>query len=436
MKRRLGLLLALLGLGGGALAQGKVTVQFWYSLGGTIGETIQELVRRFNASQDRVEVKAQYAGSYDDAINKLLASIRTKNPPHIAQVYDIGTQIMVDSQATVPIQELAQRDRLDLTRFVRQPLNYYTVGGKLQSMPFNSSTPLVYFNLDALREAGLTPKQEWTFEELAEAARKLTKRDASGKVVRYGIALADYGWFLEQVSYNNGFYYCNNENGRRAPATEVNLDNPAVQRYFQWFLDLYKEGVLLYVGRRTADSQSAFATGKAAITFDSTATLGGIAHTVGGKFRIYTGYFPYFQEFGRTGVSIGGASLWLMKGFPSQETEAAWSFMKWLVQPEQQAFWHLRTGYFPLHLEALELPEVRKAHRENTNYTTAIQQLRTSKVSNVTAGCLMGGFPEIRQISEQALEAVLQGRPIGDVLREYKGRANAVLQRYNRSVGR
>jgi sn-glycerol 3-phosphate transport system substrate-binding protein len=344
--------------------------------------------------------------------------------------------MMVDSQATVPIQEFVQRDRVDLTRFVRQSLNYYTVGGSLQSMLFNSSTPLVYFNLNALQEAGIKPKQEWTFEELADAARKLTKRDASGKVVRHGIALANISWFLEQLSYNNGFYFCNNENGRKARATEVNLDNPAIQKYFQWFLDLYKKGVLLYVGRSTADSRSAFATGKAAITFDSTAVLVGTTQTVGNKFRIYTGYFPYFQEFGRTGVAIGGASLWLMRGFPQQETEAAWSFMKWLAQPEQQAFWHLNTGYFPIRLEALELPEVRKAHRENTNYTTAIQQLRTSKVSNVTAGCLMGAFPEIRQISEQALEAVLQGRPTADTLKEYKARADAVLQRYNRSVGR
>lgn len=432
---RKALVLAL--LASGALAQSqRVTVQFWYSLGGSLGETVQALVNRFNASQDQVTVVAQYAGGYDDAINKLLAAVRSKNPPHVVQVYDIGTRLMVDSQATIPIQDLAQRDRLDLGRFLPQPLNYYTVEGKLQSMPFNSSTPLVYFNLNALQEAGLKPKQEWTFEELAQAARKLTKRDKDGKVVRYGIALADYGWFLEQLSYNNGFYYCNNENGRKARATEVLMDNPAVQRYFQWFLDLYKEGVLLYVGRRTADSQSAFSTGKAAITFDSTAVLGQITQTVGGRFRIYTAYFPYFQAFGRTGVSIGGASLWLMKGFPQEETEAAWSFVKWLVQPEQQAFWHLRTGYFPLRVESLELPEVRKAHRENTNYTTAIQQLRTSKVNNVTAGCLMGSFPEIRQLSEQALEAALQGKPIPEALAEAKRRADAALERYNRSVSR
>ncbi|WP_240695255.1 ABC transporter substrate-binding protein [Thermus caldilimi] len=417
------------------LAQ-KVVIQFWHSMGGTLGEATQELVNRFNASQDKVEVKAQYAGTYDDGINKLLAALRSKNPPHLVQVYDIGTQILVDSQGAIPVQDFIQRDRIDLNRFIRQPLNYYTVGGRLQSMPFNSSTPLVYFNLNALQEAGIKPKQEWTFEELADVARKLTKRDASGKVVRYGIALADYGWFLEQISYNNGFYYCNNENGRKAPATEVNLDNPAVEKYFNWFLSLYKEGVLLYVGRRTADSQSAFATGKAAITFDSTAVLAGITRTVGGKFRIYTGYFPYFQEFGRTGVSIGGASLWLMKGPNPPEVEAAWSFIKWLVQPEQQALWHLKTGYFPLRVESLELPEVRRVHRENTNYTTAIQQLRTSKVSNVTAGCLMGSFPEIRQLSEQALEAAMQGKPVKEALAEYKRRADASLERYNRSVGR
>lgn len=433
---RRGLLVAVLGVLCSYGSAQKVVIQFWHSMGGTLGEATQELVNRFNAAQDKVEVKAQYAGTYDDGINKLLAALRSKNPPHLVQVYDIGTQILVDSQGAIPIQDFIQRDRIDLNRFIRQPLNYYTVGGRLQSMPFNSSTPLVYFNLNALQEAGIKPKQEWTFEELADAARKLTKRDASGKVVRHGIALADYGWFLEQISYNNGFYYCNNENGRKAPATEVNLDNPAVEKYFNWFLSLYKEGVLLYVGRRTADSQSAFATGKAAITFDSTAVLAGITRTVGGKFRIYTGYFPYFQEFGRTGVSIGGASLWLMKGPSPAEVEAAWSFVKWLVQPEQQALWHLKTGYFPLRVESLELPEVRRVHRENTNYTTAIQQLRTSKVSNVTAGCLMGSFPEIRQLSEQALEAAMQGKPVKEALAEYKRRADASLERYNRSVGR
>jgi sn-glycerol 3-phosphate transport system substrate-binding protein len=425
-----------LSLAVGLAQEQRIAIQFWHSMGGSLGEATQELVNRFNASQDRVTVKAQYVGGYDDGINKLLAALRSKNPPHLVQIYDIGTRLMVDSGATLAVQDLIQRDRLDLGRFLRQPLNYYTVDGKLQSMPFNSSTPLIYFNLNALQEAGIKPKQEWTFEELAQVARKLTKRDKEGKVIRYGIALADYGWFLEQVSYNNGFYYCNNENGRKARATEVLLDNPAVQRYFQWFLDLYKEGVLLYVGRRTADSQSAFATGKAAITFDSTAVLGGVTRTVGGKFRIYTGYFPYFEQFGRTGVSIGGASLWLLKDFPQAETEAAWSFVKWLVQPEQQAAWHLRTGYFPLRVESLELPEVRKVHRENTNYTTAIQQLRTSKVSNVTAGCLMGSFPEIRQLSEQALEAALQGKPIPEALAEAKDRADAALARYNRTVGR
>jgi hypothetical protein len=92
-------------------------------------------------------------------------------------------------------------------------------------------------------------------------------------------------------------------------------------------------------------------------------------------------------------VAIGGAALYVLKGFPAEETEAAWAFVRFLLEPKTQAKWHIATGYFPVVKGVDGLPEVRQAHVKNPNLTTAIRQLSTSKVNNISAGCLMGSFP-------------------------------------------
>jgi sn-glycerol 3-phosphate transport system substrate-binding protein len=159
------------------------------------GRSIQQK-RVFNASQSRYEVKSQYVGSYDDGINKLLAALRAgRGYPHVIQVYDIGARIMADSGAVVPLEDLARQKGFNLDSLVPQPRNYYTVEGKLYGLPFNSSNPLLYFNMAAFQEVGLAFKPTWSLKDLEEAARKLTKKDASGKTVRYGLSIPIDSWF-------------------------------------------------------------------------------------------------------------------------------------------------------------------------------------------------------------------------------------------------
>lgn len=417
---------------GGAQAQ-RVTVEFWHSMGGVLGEATEALVKDFNASQGRVQVKAQYVGSYDDGINKLLAALRAgRGYPHVIQVYDIGARIMADAEAVVPLEDLARKEGFDLGRFLPQLRNYYTVEGKLFGLPFNSSNPILYFNMAAFQEAGIPFQPTWTLKDLEEAARKLTKKDAQGRTVRYGLSIPIDSWFVEQISYSSGYTFCNNENGRKARATAVTFDNPAAAAFLNMYARLVREGVAANTGRNWADSQSLFAQGQAAIATYSTASLTGVLRQIGGRFPLRTAYYPFLKE--RNGVAIGGAALYVLKGFPEAETQGAWAFVRFLLEPKTQAKWHLATGYFPVAKGVTELPEVRQAHVRQPNYTTAIQQLLTSKVNPESAGCLMGAFPEIRQYVQAAWEEILKGKSAQEALKDAKAKADAALERYNRSV--
>lgn len=415
-----------------AQQQARTTIEFWHSMGGVLGEATEGLVKDFNASQTAVTVKSQYVGSYDDGINKLLAGIRSGKVPNLIQVYDIGSRTMVDSNAIEPLENIAKENNFDLNGLVPQPRNYYTVDGKLNALPFNSSNPLIYFNAEMLSKSGIQYRNSWTLSDLEAAARKLTIKDETGKTVRYGIAIPIDSWFVEQFAYNSGEYFCNNENGRKARATEVNFTNPADVAFVGWWARLVKDGVMANVGRAGADAQSAFAQEKAAIIAQSTASLTGVLKLVGNKFQTRTAFFPYLKE--RNGVAIGGASLYAMKGQPTEELKATWSFVSYLLQAKTQAKWHLATGYFPVLKGVAASTQVVQAQVKQPNFLTAIRQLETSKVNNYSAGCLMGAFPEIRQYVAGAIEEAIKGKPALDALKDAKVKADAALDRYNAAV--
>ena len=181
-----------------AQQQARTTIEFWHSMGGVLGEATEGLVKDFNASQTGVTVKSTFVGSYDDGINKLLAGLRSGKVPNVIQVYDIGSRTMVDSNAIEPLENIAKENNFDLNGLVPQPRNYYTVDGKLNALPFNSSNPLVYFNAEMLSKAGIQYRNSWTLSDLEAAARKLTIKDETGKTLRYGIAIPIDSWFVEQ----------------------------------------------------------------------------------------------------------------------------------------------------------------------------------------------------------------------------------------------
>jgi sn-glycerol 3-phosphate transport system substrate-binding protein len=391
-------------------ADGTTQITLWHAMGGAAGKGIDALVQQFNETHKDVQVKSVYQGSYDDEFNKFKTAQGSNDAPALMQVYDIGTRYMIDNDATVPVQKFIDADKYDTSDFEPNIMSYYKLDDKLYSMPFNSSNPILYYNKTLFQQAGLDPnKPPQTWAEVEQAAQKLTKKGADGKAETYGMSLAIYGWFFEQYLANGGVSYSNNGNGRKDRATEAIFNKDEGVKFLDWWKKLYDEGVMGNFGRKTADTQNAFAAGKSAMFIDSTAVLRGLVDGVNGKFEIGTAALPK-REGAPGGVIIGGGSLWIMKDQSDKKQKAAWEFMKFVSEPKQQAFWHTATGYFPVRTKAYDEQTLKDYDAKYPQFATAVKQLHDTKLNEATSGAVIGVFPEARATIETAVEDVLLGK--------------------------
>lgn len=409
-----------------APVEGKTNITFWHSMGGKGGEAIKQMVADFNAQSQTVNVIEQYQGTYDEAVTKLKSSAASGQGPEIMQLYDIGTRWMIDSGYAVEMQGIIDRNGFDATQIEPNIAAYYSVGGKLYSMPFNSSTPIMYYNKDAFQEAGLDPENPpKNFEELENAATLLTKNGTPG------MAMYVYSWFFEQYISKQGLNYANNGNGRTDKATAVEFDsNGAGLAFFQKMEDFNKKGINANFGRDGAAAQNAFSSGQAFITFGSTASLTDILKAVNGKFELGTAPLPDLITGVNGGVSIGGGSLWMMNKGDDASKDAAWEFIQYGVTPEVQVTWHKQTGYFPITVKAYELQEMKDHIANNPQFVTAIDQLHASKPTS--AGALLGVFTEARQTVEGNWEKMLGGSITAQEVVDDSAKAiNTSIEQYN-----
>jgi len=389
-----------------------VKIDFWFAMSGSAGEAVQELVKRFNESQNEVFVTATYQGSYDDAITKLKAGLQSKDVPAVTQMYDLGLRLLIDLKVVKPVQDFIDRDKFDVSDVEPAVRNYYSVDGVLYPMPFNTSNPVLYYNKDMFKEAGLDPeKAPRTFADVTEAARKLVKKDATGKTVQWGCSFAIYGWFVEQFIAVQGGYYVNNENGRKALATEATFNGTEGVKLLEWWKSLNDEGICVNLGRKTADTKKAFDSGVVAMTLDSTAGLRDRVNAAEGKFDLGVGFLPRSSEadYQKSGTIIGGASIYILNLRPEAEQEAAWKFVKFMASADAQAYWHISTGYYPINSKGYNHPDDIAWRAKYPQFQVAIDQLHAAPINNYTAGGLIGVFPEARQTVEAAVEEYFAG---------------------------
>ncbi|MDD5370169.1 MAG: ABC transporter substrate-binding protein, partial [Anaerolineaceae bacterium] len=386
-------------------------IDFWHSMAGDIGgKAIPKMANDFNASQERCYVTPIYQGSYDDSLNKLKAGLQSNATPAVVQLYDIGTRLMVDLKVATPVQNYIDKEKYDVSDLEPNVLAYYTVDGKQFSMPFNTSTPLLYYNKDLFKSAGLDPaKPPRTFDEFAADAAKLTKKESSGKTTVYGGAFAIYGWFFEQYLAVSGGQYVDNNNGRDGYATKATFTSPEGANIFQWWQKMVNDGVLANYGRTTVDTRNAFLAGQTAMFIDSTAVLRGIIDGTQGKFEVGTAFLPRPSEdaFSKWGTIIGGGSLWIINNRPQPEQDCAWEFIKFQSSPAEQAYWWTMSGYFPIRKAAYNEQLAKDWAAKYPQFTTAIDQLHQTPINTVTRGALIGVFPSARATIETAIEEIL-----------------------------
>lgn len=404
----------------------KTTISFWHSMGGVNGQAIDTLVQKFNGENEYgITVEAEYQGSYDDALNKLKSAQIGNMGADLVQVYEIGTRFMIESGWIVPMQSMVNADEYDTSVLESNLAAYYTINDMLYSMPFNSSTPLMYYNKDMFDAAGITEIPD-SLESIAQIGDKLLDSGAQ-EVMSLGI----YGWFFEQFIGKQGLEYANNGNGRTEAATAVAFDeNGAAANILNEWKNLYDLGYAPNVGKGGDAGLADFSAGKSAITLGSTASLKQILQDVDGKFEVGTAYFPKVKSTDEGGVSIGGASLWALDNNDPKKLRATWEFVKFLISPESQAFWNAETGYFPVNVDAHDEDVFKENIEKYPQFETAIDQLHDSAPQY--AGALLSVFSEARAIVESEIESMLNGNEtVDEAVDSMASQINDAIEEYN-----
>ena len=385
----------------------KINIVFWHSMGGNLNETINQLAQQFNDSQDKITIEPQYQGSYEESINKLKTAMRTQDGPDLVQIYEGGTRFMVDSGFIIPMQQLVDAYQLDISTLEPNILAYYTVNGRLNSMPFNTSNPLLYYNKTLLTELGY-PNGPADWAELKEIALKVVARNDAA--TPYGFVISSDMWFFEQPLVQAGVPMVDQENGRTAPATRSLLgESEYPLKVLEAWLDLKTSGAMADLGFTGADIAAAFTSGMASMTMASTGSLRNYLTTIGDKFELGTCFFPPLSKNDPNGgVTLGGASLYVVDNGKSEDVTAAIAeFIRFMIKPETQAFWHINTGYYPITTSAYDLDSVKENMAKYPQFQTAIDQLHAS--TNMGFGAIYGSFVEGRNIIKQYVEQMLMG---------------------------
>ena len=387
-------------------ALAKTEIIWWHAMAGFLGERVNDITNKFNSSQNEYEVKAVYKGGYPETLTAGIAAYRAKTHPQLIQVFEVGTQTMLSSGAIYPVFQLMkdQGIKVNWDDFISVVKTYYSKDGNLYSMPFNSSTPILYYNKTAFEKAGLNPQvPPKTFEEIEKSAKAVVSKGTA----KFGFTVSWPSWTLmENMHTWNDQPFANHNNGFSGMATELKINGKLGIQVMEILARWQKEGIFTYSGRGPRGDQPTI-NGDCAISLASTALVGTMART--SKFDWGTGYLPKLSGYPQGNSIIGGASLWVMKGHNKEQYKAVAKFLEFLGQPEQQAWWHANTGYFPLTRAAIRaLPE--DHFRKNSNLWTAFAQITSGKTTPNSQGIRLGNFVAVRDIIEEEMENVFSAK--------------------------
>ena len=418
---------------------GTVSIDLWHSETGSNSDTLGHLISRYNSSQDEVKVQAFFQGTDAEIIVKLVTSLGSGQVPAIAVVGEVDTQKMLDSGTVAPVQDFVDREGYDLSGLDEKSIQMYTVQGKLWAMPFCAGMPLLYYNKVTFREVGLDPERPpRDLEEVRDYSEKFLKRDASGNVVRSGIALDIRAW-MESILAEHGDLFVDNENGHEGRATKALFDNDTGRWFFQWWHDMMDSGLAFNIGRNPtgADGFTAIASDRAAMAWSWGSALRSVLDAFKGVEGVEIGVGRLPGVPGGTGsYSFFSYGLWVFNERPKEEQEAAWKFIKWLMEPEQQAEWFAGSGYLPGSRSAVDLPAAQDVLAHYPLFQVAFDLYLNAPANPATEGTILGPYQKVREAIYRGVEEMLSGIKDPDqALDDAAAGANQAIDEYNRRVG-
>jgi len=426
MKRRALVVALVLGLVG-AIApatHAQTKLQFYYPVGvsGPLARIIDGYVQEWNQGHPQNQVEPVFAGSYTEAYSKTLAAIKGGTPPDVALMLSQNLNDILGQDIVIPLDELIAADaaQVNIDDFFPAFMLNSKQGGKVWSIPFQRSTPVMYYNKDALKEAGLDPaKPPQTQAELVATAKKLVKQEG-GRVTRWGLTIPSAGgvdtWLFEALTIAAGgvLYDVNNA------CCKVLLSSPAAQAAVQFLRDLGEKEKVSPTGPIDwGTTPNDFVAGKTAMIYHSTGSLGFIRNNA--KFEFGTAFLPKGQRFG---TPTGGGNVYLFKATPPERRKAAWEFAKWLTSTDMLARWSIDSGYVAPRKSSWETARMKEYAAKYPQAVTAREQLQYA-----LAELPVKNIIEVKRAIVTALQTALtSSQPIGPILAEGQARIDEILK--------
>jgi sn-glycerol 3-phosphate transport system substrate-binding protein len=413
-----------------APAWAQTEIQWWHSMGGALGEWVNDHAKDFNASQSNYKVVPTFKGSYDESMTAAIAAFRAGNAPHILQVFEVGTATMMASkQAIVPVGQVMKTAGVpfDPKSYVPAVAGYYTApNGEMLSFPFNSSTTVFHYNKDAFKAAGIDPeKPPSTWPEVALAAAKLK---ASGHKCPFTSSWMSWTQ-LESFSAWHNTEFATLGNGMRGLNARLSFNTPLHVRHIENLGNMAKNNLMVYKGRGNL-ADATFVSGECAMMTGSSALYGNIKRNA--KFASGIAPLPYYPDVAGApqNTVIGGASLWVMSGKKAEEYKGVAQFFAHLSKPEVDARSHQRTGYLPLTPVSFELTEKSGFYKQNPGTDVSVNQM-IRKTTEKSRGIRLGNFVQIRTINDEEFEQVWSGKKTAqEALDSAVKRGNELLVRF------
>ena len=411
----------------------QTEIQWWHSMGGALGEWVNDLAKDYNSSQTQYKIVPTFKGSYDESMTAAIAAFRSGNAPHILQVFEVGTATMMASKgAIVPVGKVMSDAgvKFDPAAYVPAVAGYYTApNGQMLSFPFNSSTPVFHYNKDAFKAAGMDPETApKTWPEVALAAGKLK---AAGHKCPFTTSWVSWTQ-LESFSAWHNTEFATKGNGMRGIDARLNFNTPLHVRHIENLANMAKTGLFVYKGRGNA-ADATFVSGECAMTTGSSALYGNIKRN--SKFAAGIGTLPYYPDVAGApqNTVIGGASLWVMSGKKADEYKGVAQFFAHLSKPAEAAKSHQRTGYLPVTLESFKLTDSSGFYKQNPGTDVSVTQM-IRKTTDKSRGIRLGNFVQIRTINDEELEQVWAGKKTAkEALDTAVKRGNEQLERFEKA---
>jgi len=415
-------------------AAAATEIQWWHAFTGRLGDLLAEQIETFNASQEDFTVVGTHKGNYSETLNAGIAAFRAGEQPHLLMVFEVGTATMMSAAGAIkPVHEVMAEGGapFDSDGFLAPVKGYYTTpDGDMLSLPYNSSTPVLYVNRDALEAAGLDPDMDLSTWEMVDGA--LDKVKAAGSDCP--LTTAWQSWVhLENLSAYHDVEFATEENGFTALDTELSFNGPLQVAHVQTMGEWAKDGKFFYAGRRNEGGAN-FRAGECAFFTESSAGYAGVKAEAAFDFDIRP--LPYWPaaDGAPQNTIIGGSSLWALSGHEAEEYKGVAEFLSFLSSSDIQAKWHQDTGYLPITTAAYEQTKAEGFYEANPGTDIAILQMTAKPTTPNSKGLRLGSFDQIRGIIDEELEAVWSGdKDAQAALDSAVERGNQLLRRFEQA---